>query len=324
MDAGVPSEIEGDIYDYYIKNNLYSDFRTYNETHPWSEEEIKKYMTLKTVIFFADYSEKGYLINWINKADKEIRIEPVILTACIIELPEIVMYFIMSGKCDITALGNSGSTLLTKLSFYDKYSNIVMLLISTMIIKLKPLIGFQNKHGYTALIYACYYKTEVALALIATGESNPGVQTKDGFTALINACYSSGAEVALALIATGESNPGAQTKCGHTALINACYRNTYYRNMTAVALAILATGESNPGAQVIKNGHTALIIACKNHMTEVALAILATGDSNPLAVDENMHDALYYAKTPELKFWIRREQAYFRRRYLVFGMEMSK
>ena len=47
--AGIESDIKDDIYDHYIKNNLYSEFRTYNETHPWSEEEIKKYMTAKKI-----------------------------------------------------------------------------------------------------------------------------------------------------------------------------------------------------------------------------------------------------------------------------------
>ena len=77
-----------------------------------------------------------------------------------------------------------------------------------------------NRNRTTALIIACSKEqSEVALALIATGESNPGFVSKDGFTALMIACGKKLTDVALALIATGESNPGAVTKDGFTALI---------------------------------------------------------------------------------------------------------
>jgi hypothetical protein len=284
-----------DIYDYYIKNNLYSDFRTYNETHPWPAEEIEKYMTAKTVDFFANYSEKGYLISHIDNKDI-MRNEPVIFIAGCTNLPELVMYLIMSVKCDITAINDYGSTLLIKLTDM-KYSNIIIILLSIYIIKLTPLIRIQNKFGATALIWACRNNmTKVALALIATGESNPSAQINDSkTTALIYACEYKMIEVALALIATGESTPGAQSDDNKTtALFWACYNK-----MTEVALALIATGESNPSAQCSK-GCTSLIHACYNKMTDVALAILATGNCNSLAINKSGHDALYYAKTPEL------------------------
>jgi ankyrin repeat protein len=308
--AGAVVPAGEDIYDYYIKNNLYSDFRTYNEAHPWLKEDITKYMTVGTLMFFANYSKKGFMIYNIDD-NKNIRVDPVLFIACDTKLPEIIMYLIMSGKCDITALNNINSSLLIRL-IYNNQNNIIKMLLTLEINKLKPLIGIQNLNKSTVLIWACYRSlSDIALALIATGESNPGAQSIDGWTALINACAYGMTKVALALIATGESNPGAQSKNGYTALINACAYP-----MSEVALALIKTGESNPNAQ-IDNGYTALMYACTLNMPDVALALIATGNCNSLAVNEFGRDALYYAKTPELKFWIRREQAYERRRYVL-------
>jgi hypothetical protein len=63
------------------------------------------------------------------------------------------------------------------------------------------------------------------------------------------------------------------------------------------------------------------MIACKYYSTDVALAIIATGESKSLATDNVGHDALYFARTCGLKFWIRREQAYERRRFVIIGLQ---
>jgi dsRNA-specific ribonuclease len=61
--------------------------------------------------------------------------------------------------------------------------------------------------------------SEVALALIETGESYPEAVNADRRTALIYACKNSLTDVALALIATGKSNPDAVDTCKRTALV---------------------------------------------------------------------------------------------------------
>jgi len=148
----------------------------------------------------------------------------------------------------------------------------------------------QNKGGNTSLIMACMYKQEkVALALIATGKSQPEIQNQDGYTALMCACYFKMENVALALIATGKSQPEIQNQDGYTALIRACQ----YK-LEKVALALIATGKSQPEIQD-KFGCTALNLACFYKMEKVALALIATGHSNYLAKDNNKNDALFYA-----------------------------
>jgi hypothetical protein len=154
-----------------------------------------------------------------------------------------------------------------------KLSDVALALIATG--KSNP--GAKSATGNTALIHACYYNMkDVALALIKTGESNPGAKSATGNTALIHACANNMAEVALALIATGESNPGTQNKYGYTALIHACMNN-----MAEVALALIATGESNPGAKSA-TGNTALMRACMNKMTTVIKALEALEAPTPV------------------------------------------
>jgi len=150
-----------------------------------------------------------------------------------------------------------------------------------------PLLEYKNA---TALIYACDKNmSDVALALIATGQSNPAHHDNKGNTALIWACYNNMSKVALALIATGQSNPMQIDECGATALIRTCENN-----MTDVAMALIATGQSNP-AQTTNKGNTALIRACQNKMTDVALALIATGQSNLMQKNNDGYSALMVA-----------------------------
>jgi hypothetical protein len=133
--------------------------------------------------------------------------------------------------------------------------------------------------------------TDEALALIATGQSNPGQVNAEGHTALLIACVRSLTEVALALIATGQSNPGHADGQGQTALIVACDSL-----LTDVALALIATGQSNP-EQITTDGDTALIIACGQSLPDVALALITTGESNPGQVNRNGNTALRIIRT---------------------------
>ena len=63
-----------------------------------------------------------------------------------------------------------------------------------------------------------------ALALIATGRSDPENFDSDGKTAVIYACEKEMSDVALALIETGDSSPEDFDFDGKTALIYACNR----------------------------------------------------------------------------------------------------
>jgi len=155
--------------------------------------------------------------------------------------------------------------------------------------------GAQDEFGDTALIWACKNNmTDVALALIATGESHPEARSKLGDTALIWVCKNNMPKVAHALIATGKSHPEAQNNVNSTALIWACYAN-----MPEVALALIATGESHPEIQN-DNKNTALIWACKNKMTDVAHALIATGESNFKALDISGDNAIMHARNNKL------------------------
>lgn len=109
-----------------------------------------------------------------------------------------------------------------------------------------------------------------ALALIATGKSNPGWQNAYGNTALHYACHYDHTDVALALIATGESNPGCQNMYGNTAL----HLVVYGVGNIALIKALLATGESNPRCQNI-TGADVYNILSYSHENEVYSEIVA-------------------------------------------------
>ncbi len=168
----------------------------------------------------------------------------------------------------------SGNTALIE-ACKNNLSEVALALIATG--ESNPGLIMKYYNDNTALLFACKNKmSEVALALIATGKSNPGHPNGIDITALNLACEYNMSEVALALIATGKSNPGVIPWFGikKSALLYACENN-----MSEVALALIATGESNPGYKW--DGFTALIYACKNNMSDVALALIATGESNP-------------------------------------------
>lgn len=87
---------------------------------------------------------------------------------------------------------------------------------------------YVSEYGDTLLIRAISNgRTEVSLALIATGLSKPCyVNTQYSVTALIMACFMGMSEVALALIATGQSNHTVNASIGYSALKYAeCNRN---------------------------------------------------------------------------------------------------
>ncbi len=148
--------------------------------------------------------------------------------------------------------------------------------------------GLLTKKDETPLIYACSnYLSDVALALIATGNSHPEHVNSNGYTALIHACSGRLKDVALALIATGNSRPEHADPDGNTALIWACFYG-----LSDVALALIATGNSRP-EHADSEGNTALIWTCHNGLSsDVALALIATGNSRPEHVNLDGYTAL--------------------------------
>ena len=143
----------------------------------------------------------------------------------------------------------------------------------------------------TALIYACAKKmSNVALALIETRRSNPGQISPMNETALLWTCANKLSDVALALIKTGQSKPNHITNNKKdTALTLACSKQ-----MADVALALIETGQSNPG-QINRIGETALLWACINGLSDIALELIKTGESKPGHVDSGGTTALIHA-----------------------------
>ena len=81
-------------------------------------------------------------------------------------------------------------------------------------------LKYTDINGDTALIWACRYNmSEVALAIIATGQSNISYRGYYGNTALIHACYNNMSEVALALINKEQSNLLYLNDFGHNVYI---------------------------------------------------------------------------------------------------------
>ncbi len=132
-----------------------------------------------------------------------------------------------------------------------------------------------NAEGVTPLMWTCNNRLpELALALIATGNSHPEHVSDIGYTALRWACVGRISDVALALIATGNCRPEYINANGNTALIDACIRG-----LSDVALALIATGNCCTG-HVSRAGKTALEYARDRDLTDVVAAILAPSPPN--------------------------------------------
>ena len=204
-----------------------------------------------------------------------------------------ILDLIKDNEIDQTILDDDGYTLLLSACEHE-INDVALALIATG--HSNP--GFQSKRGDTALIIACRYKmSDVALELIRIeesnpGDTNPGATDKNRDTALILACKNKLKDVALALIATGRSNPSVVNLFENTALNTVC-RLPKKLKFDEVALALIATGDSNPGFYTI-DGDTALMNVCSfsNFNEEIALALIATGESNPGVIEYEGYTAL--------------------------------
>lgn len=146
--------------------------------------------------------------------------------------------------------------------------------------------AYNGASPHAALLKACHtMNSSWALRLIEQGSYDP----KPGDEILDVACSRGLSDVALALIATGKSNPSVVSSKGNTALIHACRLE-----MTKVALALINTNDANP-SYVSSLGNTALNYACNQRLTDVALALIATNNCNLNHVDSNQKTALILA-----------------------------
>lgn len=83
---------------------------------------------------------------------------------------------VLSGQCNLDYIDDQNKATPLIYACIEGYYDLVCALIATG----KSYPGHTDKYGYTALMYACDdpdcdndIKTKIALALIATGESNP-------------------------------------------------------------------------------------------------------------------------------------------------------
>lgn len=128
----------------------------------------------------------------------------------------------------------------------------------------------------------------VVRALIATGKANPGHTSSRG-SALWLACTNKLPKAALAILASGEADPGFIHNGKTTSLMMACVNN-----MPSVAMKILETGEGRPEI-IASSGGTALIAACEHNMTDVAMKILSIDQSNVNRIGSKNLTAIQHA-----------------------------
>lgn len=169
-------------------------------------------------------------------------------------------------------------------------------------LKMLETFDFNFKYVYsnrTLLITAIMFKREqIALAIIANGESDFGFVDDLGVTALMYACILNMSEVALALIATGKSNPSQISFTNHNTALIRCCRN----KMNDVALALIATDQSKPD-HVNKANKTAFDFVCDNEMYDVMLEMFRREIINLhdlIAKKSEWIDATMFAQTREV------------------------
>ena len=138
-----------------------------------------------------------------------------LMVACDYELQEVALELIKTGESKPGQIYSDGGTALI-ISCRNALENVALELIKTG--KSKP--GQVNNDKDTALIMACHNELkEVALELIKTGKSKPGQMNDYGETALLVACKNKDLEdVAVALLATGETNLYKPDREGMSAL----------------------------------------------------------------------------------------------------------
>jgi ribosomal protein L15 len=120
---------------------------------------------------------------------------------------KIALQMISTDESNPDQVDKDGDTALI-LACQKKMKKVALALINTG--ESNP--GHVNNDNYTALLHALMHTrhhtdfNEVVMSLINTGESNPG-HYGQGITALTYACNIQKPDLALALIATGQSNP---------------------------------------------------------------------------------------------------------------------
>jgi len=172
-----------------------------NMTRIASSDAIIARMYKTNVNFFGRYTQKGYMCYYynINNYGSSACSTTILIFACKMRMrADWVCQLIQTNQSKPEIADLFGCTALIYVSRLDLYF----------------VSSGDDYSDYER--DSCTYK--VALALLATGKSNPGAQTKDGNTALIYACDNNYWDLVLALLATGESNVNAINEYGKTAI----------------------------------------------------------------------------------------------------------
>lgn len=149
----------------------------------------------------------------------------------------------------------------------------------------------RDDDGNTPLILACVYNiSEVALALIASGKSEPDHISYEGNTALIMACINNMKPVIKKLLETGKALLEHTNAENATALILASSNP----DTEDITMEMIRTGKSVPEQVDIEN-ETALSRACQYELTGTALELLKTGKSNLFVRNNSGYTPLDYA-----------------------------
>lgn len=152
-------------------------------------------------------------------------------------------------------------------------------------------LGRIDVNGDTPLLQACEAsQDEIAVALIYSGQANPGHISNDGTTALIRACQQEMSKTIMALIYSGQSRPNHISSDGDTALLLLCENE-----MEHEACALVNTGQSLPGYTRVSDGNNALHLAARAGLAHLTYRLLDTGQSLPGSVNQEGHTPLMEA-----------------------------
>jgi ankyrin repeat protein len=204
-----------------------------------------------------------------------------LIGACAVNHSRGALQLIAEHAADYSEINKRGDTPLI-LACKNKMNEVALSILANGLQSAN--INHANKFGETALYWACRQGLfEVALLLVekCTGHIDIAMF---GY-----ACYKS-SDLAMAMLQSGQMHLGEIGPNCTTALMYACLSK-----QSKLALAILATGKGHPD-RVNAGWYTALIYACQSGDSEVALAILATGQGRPEHIDDTQRSALDYAR----------------------------
>jgi len=156
--------------------------------------------------------------------------------------------------------------------------------------------GRVNNDTLTPLMYATKNNMEeVALALIATGESNIEHKNKHDFTVLTYACNNNLVNIALALLDTDNDAFGCLSDHGDSELQWACHHGMIEVSTKLIEYYIRHHKAHLIGNQNTGNAWTALMTCCFKKYEQLALQIITSDHGNCSAINKMGKTALIIA-----------------------------